>query len=514
MFRKLFHALFKRAVIVGLLILLQILALIFAIVKLSEYFTFLYSALTAINLVLIVWLINTKNNPAYKFAWAVLILLCPLFGGVFYILFGIKRHTSFVKRRMKNNKYSILQYLPQSSNAQADLKQHCLDVCMQSSYIQDRCGFPVYRNTSVQYFGSGEEKFEYMVKELKKAKHFIFLEYFIINNGVMWDTILQILKQKVAEGVDVRLIYDDCGCMNLLPVNYHKTLEAMGIKVFVFNPFRPILSITMNNRDHRKILVIDGHTAFTGGINIADEYINACEKYGHWKDAAVMLKGEACYTLTFVFLQMWSISGRDNPNDDLSKYMPCIYHDGPFEDDGFVQPYADSPADDENVAEYVYMNMINKAKKYVYITTPYLILDNEIITALCLAAKNGVDVRIITPYVYDKWYVHMVTRSYYEQLVSAGVKIYEYTPGFIHSKTFVSDDEVGIVGTINLDYRSLYMHFECGVWMYKSKAVEQLYTDYMQTLGKCREITLADCKKVSLPVRVLRGVLKGFAPIM
>ena len=328
----------------------------------------------------------------------------------------------------------------------------------------------------------------------------------------MWCDILEILRRKASEGVDVRLIYDDVGCLNTLPYKYDQTMKRLGIQCRIFNPFRPVLSSSLNNRDHRKIVVIDGHTAFTGGINLADEYINHIEKHGHWKDAGIMLKGDAVWNFTIMFLTMWNFL--NSTEDDYQKYLPHIHHPESFHEDGFFTPYCDSPIDGEPVGEQVYLNAISRAQKYIYIETPYLIMDNETVTALRLAAKSGIDVRIITPGIADKWYVHTMTRAYYPLLIESGVQIYEYTPGFIHSKVVSVDDEIGIVGTINLDYRSLYLHFECAVWMYKTQAVLDAKKDFLETLQVCRRITMQDCKEVKWPVRFMRMVMRVFAPLM
>ena len=351
-----------------------------------------------------------------------------------------------------------------------------------------------------------------MIEELKKAKHYIFIEYFIIEEGFMWDSVLDILIKKVREGVDVRVIYDDFGCICKLPHHYDEKLRELGIKCVVFNPVTPVVTVRHNTRDHRKILVIDGHTGFTGGINLADEYINRVERFGHWKDASIMLKGDAVWSLTVMFLQTWNFY--NNFIEDYDNYRPEKFKVEEIESDGYVQPYGDSPLDNERLGEFTYLNMINRAKDYIYINTPYFIVDNEITTALELAAKSGVDVRIVTPCVPDKWYVHILTRSYYEQLISVGVKIYEYTPGFIHSKTFVCDDELGVVGTINLDFRSLYFHFECGIWLYKTKSVMEIKEDFLKTLDVCHEVTLEECRNVKWYIRIIRSFLRVFAPLM
>ena len=384
----------------------------------------------------------------------------------------------------------------------------------QSRYISDVSRFPVHENTTAEYFQVGDDMFPVLVRELKQAKKYIFIEYFIINDGVMWQTILNILEKKAAEGVDVRLIYDGFGCLTTLPHKYYEELQKKGIKCQVFNPFRPILNIIQNNRDHRKLCIIDGWVGFTGGINLADEYINQKERFGHWKDTAVMLKGEAVWNMTVMFLHMWAVIGRSEESIDYEAYFPHRYHEGEFESDGFVQPFCDTPLDEEVVGEDVYLNIINKAKKYVYICTPYLIIDNEMMTALCLAAKSGVDVRIMTPGIPDKKLVFILTQSYYRHLLEAGVKIYEYQPGFLHAKSFVSDDEIGVVGTINLDYRSLYLHFEDGVWIYRNRVIQDIKDDFIQTMEYCRQIEPEFCLNRNIGLRIMQNIFRAFAPLM
>lgn len=359
------------------------------------------------------------------------------------------------------------------------------------------------------YFSSGEAMYEQLIPVLQQAEHFIFLEYFIIQEGKFWNSILDVLTQKAQNGVDVRLIYDDMGCFLLLPPDYQKTLSERGIRCVVFNKFRPVLSTLQNNRDHRKIAVIDGKWAFTGGVNLADEYINTYQKHGHWKDAAVMVTGTAVNSYTLMFLEMWQTL--TNEAEDFAPFMqPETFSE---QKSGVMIPYCDSPIDDEDVGERVYMNLINGAQRYIYIQTPYLIIDDVMLAALVRAAKNGVDVRIITPHVPDKWYVHMTTRSYYPELLAAGVKVYEYTPGFIHSKVLVADDCLATVGTINLDCRSLYLHFECGAWLYGSAAVKHIREDFTKTLAICRQITAADCK-TKLHTRLVQRLFRLFAPLM
>ena len=508
--KKILRFITQRVVITALLIVLQALLLFGFIWKLDNYFVYFYAGSVLLSLLITLGIINSKSNPAYKIAWLIPILLFPVFGGLVYLLFGSDRTGRYLRKKLQGIGTEMDNVIGEA-HRRSGAEQLPPDAANQSRYISHCAYCPPYQNTTTEYLPLGEVKFERMVEELKKAKHYIFLEYFIIQEGKMWNTILDILRQKAAEGVDVRVIYDDMACIMILPTGYDRTLEQMGIKCRIFNPFVPILSSRFNTRDHRKICVIDGNVGFTGGINLADEYINAYEKHGHWKDTSILLKGEAVFNLTVMFLSMWDYLDGTTGKTDYSRYYPTVWDENAK---GYVQPFADNPLDDEAVGETVYLNLINKAKRYVYITTPYLILSSEMFTALTSAAKCGVDVRIITPHVPDKWYVHAVSRSHYQPLIEAGVKIYEYTPGFIHAKTFVVDDDYAVVGTINLDYRSLYLHFECAVWMYQTPSVAQVRDDFFKTQQISQEITLEECRSLSFPRRLGRSVLRVFAPLM
>ena len=508
--KKILRFITQRVVITALLIVLQALLLFGFIWKLDNYFVYFYAGSVLLSLLITLGIINSKSNPAYKIAWLIPILLFPVFGGLVYLLFGSDRTGRYLRKKLQGIGTEMDNVIGEA-HRRSGAEQLPPDAANQSRYISHCAYCPPYQNTTTEYLPLGEVKFERMVEELKKAKHYIFLEYFIIQEGKMWNTILDILRQKAAEGVDVRVIYDDMGCIMILPTGYDRTLEQMGIKCRIFNPFVPILSSRFNTRDHRKICVIDGNVGFTGGINLADEYINAYEKHGHWKDTSILLKGEAVFNLTVMFLSMGDYPDGTTGKTDYSRYYPTVWDENAK---GYVQPFADNPLDDEAVGETVYLNLINKAKRYVYITTPYLILSSEMLTALTSAAKCGVDVRIITPHIPDKWYVHAVSRSHYQPLIEAGVKIYEYTPGFIHAKTFVVDDDYAVVGTINLDYRSLYLHFECAVWMYQTPSVAQVRDDFFKTQQISQEITLEECRSLSFPRRLGRSVLRVFAPLM
>ena len=502
----------NRIVITVVLILLQIVWFVFMLEKLARYSSWITTAFTALSIAIVLYIIGKDDNSAYKIGWIVLIMTLPLFGGLLYLFLGDKKPSQNMRRKLNAQHDVFKDTLIQEGELQDRLGKIHGRAAGTFQYVRRVSDFPAYENTDVTYYPSGEEMFVDMLEELRQAKHFIFLEYFIIHDGRMWREILQVLEEKVKEGVDVRLIYDDMGCVTTLPHRYYKELQKKGIKCAAFNPVRPVLNIILNNRDHRKILVIDGHTGFTGGINLADEYINEDVRFGHWKDTGVMLHGEGVWNLTVMFLQMWAVITRTRSH--LPAYGPYIYHPEEFENDGFVQPYGDSPLDNEIVGENVYLNIINQAKRYVYICTPYLIIDNEMMTALCLASKKGVDVRIVTPGIPDKKMVFLLTQSYYEQLLEAGVRIFQYTPGFIHSKSFVCDDEIASVGTINLDYRSLYLHFECAVWMYRSRAVMQVKDDMEDTFPKCREISMKFCRSRNIFVRMAQSILRLFAPML
>ncbi len=358
----------------------------------------------------------------------------------------------------------------------------------------------------------GQAYFEALLEELEKAEKFIFMEYFIIEEGQMWNSILEILKRKAKQGVEVRIIYDDFGCMMTLPKNYNKKLEEYGIKCSIFNPANPIFTVIYNNRTHRKITVIDGKVAFTGGLNLADEYINKVEKFGYWKDTGILIKGEGVWSFTTMFLNIWNFLIKSD--EDYSLYKCNEFKEYENLSDGYVIPFSDSPLDKEIVSSNVYIALINNATKYVYITTPYLIIDHEMTSALCYAAKRGIDVRIITPHIPDKKVVFEVTRSNYPILIEAGVKIYEYLPGFMHAKSFVVDDLYSVIGTINLDYRSLFLHFECGIWIYNSKTIFDIKKDFLSTIEECKLITLEEATNISGLKELLRAILKVFAPLM
>ena len=512
--KRILKLLFNRIFYVALALLIQMGWLLITAWRLAAYSKYISNAIGIISVLIVLWIVNKKINPSYKLGWTILIMTVPVFGVLLYVLFGKPRIAQAIQDKYTQVQEESLPYMEQDEQTFQELEEQSAGAAVQSRYIHQYSSFPVHGNTTAEYFQVGDDMFPVLVRELEQAQHYIYIEYFIINDGVMWRTIRHILEEKAAEGVDVRLIYDGFGCLTTLPHKYYEELRAKGIKCQVFNPFRPLLNIIQNNRDHRKLCIIDGWVGFTGGINLADEYINQKERFGHWKDTAVMLKGEAVWNMTAMFLHMWAVVGRSDESIDYEAYFPHKYHEEEFESDGFVQPFCDTPLDEEIVGENVYLNIINKAKRYVYICTPYLIIDNEMMTALCLAAKSGVDVRIMTPGIPDKKLVFLLTQSYYRQLLEAGVKIYEYQPGFLHAKSFVCDDEIGVVGTINLDYRSLYLHFEDGVWIYKNKVVQDIKDDFTQTMEYCNPVELEFCLNRNIGVRMMQNIFRAIAPML
>lgn len=495
------------------LLAIQIAVLIWLILNFVSISTYYIPFVYTVAFISVFFIVSRDDHPVFKISWILVILIAPLFGVPFYVLFGNKRVGRRVARQMakyqEHYEKEMRAVLPEPDlDILMELKEHSANLARQSSYIFNMTGAAVWDKTTVEYFPLGELAFAQILEEVEKAKKFILFEYFIVEDGEMWSAMFSLLQKKLSEGVVIRLMYDDLGSIQTLPARYEKKLREMGFLVGVFNRIKPHLNAKLNYRDHRKILIIDGNVGFTGGINFADEYINRKIRFGHWKDTTVMLKGAAVWNLTLMFFQQWMFTTEEDV--DLTEFIPTEE----FPSDGYVQPFGDSPLDGENVSENAYIQIINHARDYVWITTPYLIIDTQMIAALCVAAQSGVDVRIITPRFPDKWYVHPVSRSHYLALMEAGVRIFEYTPGFMHAKMFVSDDEVSIVGTTNMDYRSFYLHFECGVVFFYSSVATKVRNDMVRTLDLCTEISLSEEEQRPFPVRLFRNVLKLFSPLM
>lgn len=509
--KGLFRIVFSRTGIILLMILLQI-GIFFGIpYYLKEYMSYVYGSMTILGVVVLIYIINSEGNPAFKMTWMLCVLAFPIIGTILYLFVKFQPGTWVMQKRLATLKVETDPYMQQDKDVVDALWASKSANANLAYYLSNQLGFPVYRNTEVKYFPLGEYKFKYLMAELKKAKKYIFMEYFIVEKGYMWSSILHVLRQKVEEGVEVRFMYDGMCAISMLPYNYPDQLRRYGIQCKMANAMKPFLSTTQNNRDHRKICVIDGKVGFTGGINLGDEYINKKIRFGHWKDTAVMLRGDAVQSLTMIFLQMWNVDERRPEN--YQKYLTPKRKELRREF-GYVIPYADSPFDNENVGEEVYFHILNHAKKYVHIMTPYLILDNEMITTLTRVAKCGVEVVIIMPHIPDKWYAFVLAKTYYKELIESGVQIYEYTPGFVHAKVFVSDDDTATVGTINLDYRSLYLHFECGAFIYNNSEIDRIERDFQQTLAKCHKVTLIEVKNRTMLTKIAGQVLRLIAPLM
>ena len=504
------HAIFSRMGLILLLLAFHIFLLFSAFRWFGNFLPHIYGGTVLFNVVMVLYLLNCRIDPSAKITWLIVITLLPVFGA---LLFGYTQsdlgHRA-LKKRLNELIGQTRESIPQSPDVLEAVSREAPGAAALARYVGRTGCYPVYDKTAVTYFPLGEDKWAELLRQLEQAEHFIFLEYFIVDEGLMWGKILEILARKAKEGVEVRVMYDGTCEFSTLPHDYPKRLEALGIRCKMFSPVTPFLSTHYNYRDHRKILVIDGHTAFNGGVNLADEYINHIEKHGHWKDTAVMLKGEAARSFTLMFLQMWNIDEKEPEFDHFLAYPAR----GPEDAAGYVMPYGDCPLDRDKVGERVYMDLLNRAERYVHIMSPYLILDGEMETALKFAAERGVDVTLILPGIPDQAAPYALAKTHYPSLLESGVKIYEYTPGFVHAKVFVCDDHEAVVGTINLDYRSLYHHFECATYLCQVPCIPQIEADFQETLAKCRQATVQTLREEKLGLRLAGVFLKALAPLL
>ena len=481
--KGLIHAIFSRFGLVLVLLALQIGALFSLMRWFSSLLPHYLGGTLLVTAAMMVYLLNQDMNNSVRIPWLVVTALAPVLGVLLFCYTKEDVGHRMLKKRLMELEGQTRSQLPQPKSARKALEADAPGAASLAQYLRGRGGgFPVYENTQVTYFPSGEAKFAELLRQLETARSYIFLEYFIVDEGLMWGRILEILARKAAQGVDVRVMYDGTCEFSTLPRDYPRRLEALGIQCKVFAPVTPFVSTHYNYRDHRKILVIDGCTGFTGGVNLADEYINHIQKYGSWKDAAVMLQGEGVRTLTALFLQMWSIQRQPEFAQFLTRPIPAM------QAAGFVIPYGDCPLDGERVGEMVYIDLLNRARRSVHIITPYLILDGELETALRFAAERGVDVHLILPGKPDKWFAYALAKTHYLPLLSSGVKISEWEPGFTHAKVMIMDGKEAVVGTINLDYRSLYHHFENAVWMRGVDCLPRIEADFQDTLAQCRTV--------------------------
>ncbi len=527
--QKMKNLIFSRLVITIVLVLAQAYFLFATFYWLSNYMPVISVALMLLTGVLLIYVVNRDINPAFKLTWAIPFCIFPLFGGLLYLYVEANFITIAIKKTINRRIEEGKPYLEQDGEIRKRLNEKPCSMSAISRYVENTGGFPTYENTKVTYFPMGEDKFADLLPELEKAERFILMEYFIIYEGAVWDSILEILERKAAAGVEVKLMYDGTCAINGLPRKYEEKLKRAGIDVRIFLPAVPFFSTHQNHRDHRKILVIDGEIAYNGGINLADEYANKTHPYGHWKDTAVKVEGDAVKSYTMMFLQLWySIGPESSPNyipGDYLKYLPekipgkteplPLQQDGwAVPEGGYVMPYGDGPNSRHSLAENVYLDMMNRANRYIHVMTPYFINDNETIRAFKYAAERGTEVILIVPHIPDKKAIYDVTRISYPVLLRAGVKVYEYTPGFVHAKVVVSDDNKAVVGSINFDFRSLYHHFECATYIYRNSVIDAIEEDFQRTLEACQEVTMEYYLAIPWYHRLFGKVLNFFAPLL
>lgn len=495
----------KRAIIVIIGVLLQFGFAISIQLFFREHIAIIGIIYELLSVLIVLKILKDSTRISNDLPWIILILLFPIFGTILLITLSSNYARSKLLKNIFKSEKEYQQYLNQDIKIRKEIDENDLD---NLKYIVDRSKYPVTKNNKITYYDYGEKFYPELLKELNKAEKFIFLEYFIINKGQMWDGILKILKEKASQGVEVRILYDDMGSIAMLSTKYPNELKKMGIKCIPFNKVSPFKGIFMNNRDHRKMTIIDGKVAFSGGVNLSDEYININSKLGIWKDNGIKIEGDAIWNLTIMFLTMWNANIKEDK--DILKFKYEFKNTEKI--DGYVVPYGVAPLHEDLIGEDVYINIINSAKKYLYIMTPYLIIDTDMTNALIRAAKRGVDVKIIVPGIPDKKIVYTQTSSFFELLSNGGVKIYKFTKGFVHSKVYVSDDKRAVVGTINMDYRSLYLHFENGIYMENVKEIKDVKKDMDETLKDCKKLNDKDVKS-GIFKSIWQSILRLFAPL-
>ena len=507
--KGLFHLVFSRTGIMTLLILLQLGIMLLMVLRFQDYQVHYYGLFTLLSVVTVLFLLNSDTDPNAKITWLLLVTLFPAAGILLYAYVHTDLGHRALKERMRHITKASLRTLPLSPADDALAREHPQDAGL-ARYLRAAGGFVAYDRTGVEYYPLGEDFFPAFLEDLRQAEKFIFLEYFIIENGWMWDRVEDILTQKAKDGVEVRVLYDGTCEFTKLPHSFPEYLRSLGIRCRIFARVRPFVSTHYNYRDHRKIAVIDGRVAYTGGINLADEYVNRVHPFGHWKDTAVRLEGGAVRSFTLMFLQMWQVGDRKLTFEPWLSVPPAVCPGA----GGYVIPYGDCPLDDQPVGEWVYTHILNTAQRYVHIMTPYLILGHELEDALRFAARRGVEVSVILPGIPDKRLPYALAKSHYRTLMEAGVHIYEYTPGFLHAKSFVSDDLRATVGTVNLDYRSLSHHFECGAYLLNTPAVAAVEEDFRQTLTRCHKVSWQEAAHPGAFWKLTGMLMKAFAPLL
>ncbi len=520
-----------RAVVIAAAFSLQLGLLFAAWTFLAQWSTVIFGVQLVLGVGALLHILNSRMESAYKLAWAVPVLVAPLVGTALYLTFGTRRGTRRQRRRQQaaqDRAEAAMALVPTAEGLDGHIAE--LPIRRQLTFLSTASHYRSFDQTRTSYYPVGEEGFEAMIEAIGQARRYVFAEYFIVGDGVMLDRLLNAMAAKAAEGLDVRFLYDDLGSFFTLPVDFRRRCREAGITVVPVNPVGLGFTTSFQNRDHRKILVVDGHVAFTGGINIADEYINEKLRFGHWKDSVIRLEGPGSWGFTVMFLHMWELA-----TDNAVAYEEFVPDQaqlpapepapGPeptpgrelepaSSPTGLVAPFDDSPFDDLYLGLDLHQLLLNGAARSVDIFTPYLVITDNLVEQLRTTARSGIRVRIVTPHIPDKWYVHLVTRSYYRSLMEAGVEIHEYTPGFIHSKSILVDDDVAIVGTINFDFRSFFLHQECAVWLYQTPALKELRRDVEETLRVSHRITMEELKDRRAPKRLLQAVLRAFAPMM
>ncbi len=499
----------SRVFFVAMILILQLVVISVGFMLAGIYSRYIGIALSTLNICLIIRVINQYKNMSYKLAWALIIGVLPLVGGILYLMFAERKVPKDLRGRIKDSVNESKNILKENEEVMIEDP----DIAYIYHYIKENGNYPYYKDTDIKYYKIGEDYFKDLLEEIGKAKHFIFIETFIVKDGYMLKSLVKALKEKIADGVKVYFMYDDGGCITCLPENFDENMRSIGIHCHAFSPVSIRLSLLSktNNRSHRKMVVIDNKVAFTGGYNIADEYINHIVRFGHWKDTGIKLEGEAVWSFTLMFIQFYNATV---PKEERLDHIDFKYRYDTKDIDDLILPFSDSPTDDEDLARNVHNMLINHAKRYIYIHTPYLVLDYDMVNALCLAAKSGVEVIITVPHIPDKKTVFMLTKSHYPILLKSGVKVYEYTPGFIHSKLIIVDDKIASIGTYNMDYRSYYLNYECGVLVSKHDEIAKMKEDYLDTLKVSEKKTLEEVKKTNVVIKLIQAILNVFAPLM
>ena len=509
-FKGILRIIFSRITFIALMIILQVVILVMLYMIFEEYVANINSVMLVFSVLMVIYLYNSNMDSTSKLTWMMLIGLFPVPGALFLGFTRLDFGSRKLKRNLIDMKERTRDKIPQDQSILDKLEADGGNMEDLYRYMSRTGNYPVFENTSAKYYGDGADFFERVLEDLEKAQKYIYIEYFIIAEGYMWGRTLDILARKASEGVDVRVMYDGMCEIKLLPPDYPERMSKLGIKCKEFSKIYPFISTYYNYRDHRKIFVIDGKVAYTGGVNFADEYINLEPRFGHWKDNAVRLEGDAVRSFTQMFLELWNISDPDPSFEQVETFESVKVDDA----SGFIMPFSDSPLDSYQAGEAVFLDTLGRSEKYVHIMTPYLIIDDTMKNALRLAAMRGVEVTLILPGIPDKPAAYAIAKSHYSELISAGVKIYEYTPGFVHAKAMICDGIRAMAGSINLDYRSLYHHFECAAYMYKCDVIADMEKDFQETVKKCRKVTFETIKHEKIGYRLAAKLLKFVAPLM